>query len=804
LLATVFRSGQSASQERFKDDADLCEEKLPISALLQLGTTRFRFGDSPMTAALSADGKTLAILGDLELTLIDMSSGKRCQRVPHAQGAFTGSPFVAFLEEPGRLVFVCSDVAQVFDMARARVTAQLRLPSSNQVGTRFALCKKAHRLAMACGESLHILDLKTGAPTTTLRLAGVDSPHVCMSEDGKWVAAWDGRRAKPIEIWNLLTKKKACHLENERVVTSVAFTSRGALLAVGELGPRISLWSVPRGEKVAEARTVCPAPLVGFYPDEARLCVQGRDGSLELWNCTARPQKLFAKPGGSIRLAQPLIAFDANDGGRECIIEERAVQVRAIPGGTLLSPRGFHEDVITALCFLPGGKLLSGSKDGRLCTWDLRDGKMVSHLTLPAVTALMERSSLAISEDAQLAATGSRIFDTTSARSVMTFRADPLCSRVELAPPFAVCADRSQVRAWQIGSGEKLWHLEAKCSEVSATAISPRSKLLAVASNDVALGPSRVQVYDLLTGSVKLRLHAHAFVPALAFSTAAEHLAVGTERAVRFYNTTTGELLQTIELPCKGINSLAFSPDDRLIAVGMLPEPSSGSIGVLELCSGQMRCEFVGHKGGVSRLVFSADGRSLASAGTDTSILIWNVRAAGRQPDGESRVDAQLTWRHLSSSDAKKAHQAIVDLVRCPQDALALFRTRLPTGKRHAVNGSKLDTLILQLNNKDFRARQNAMQELERFGPAIVPKLRRADQQTTSLELSRRIQLLLQKIKASERSSENLRRRRAIEVLELINSAAARDMLRDQASAFPEDSVTQDAIKSLRRFRAER
>ena len=50
---------------------------------------------------------------------------------------------------------------------------------------------------------------------------------------------------------------------------------------------------------------------------------------------------------------------------------------------------------------------------------------------------------------------------------------------------------------------------------------------------------------------------------------------------------------------------------------------------VVEVAGGATRHEFTGHDGVVPAVAFSPDGKRLATGGNDTSVLIWDLTAAG-------------------------------------------------------------------------------------------------------------------------------------------------------------------------------
>ncbi|MFZ6031384.1 MAG: hypothetical protein ACOYYS_27045 [Chloroflexota bacterium] len=70
------------------------------------------------------------------------------------------------------------------------------------------------------------------------------------------------------------------------------------------------------------------------------------------------------------------------------------------------------------------------------------------------------------------------------------------------------------------------------------------------------------------------------------------------------------------------ITALAFSPDNRLIAVGMW----DGSIAIVDVANWQVIATFNGHIGPVNAIAFSGDGKTMATAGEDGLVKLWAVR----------------------------------------------------------------------------------------------------------------------------------------------------------------------------------
>jgi len=78
--------------------------------------------------------------------------------------------------------------------------------------------------------------------------------------------------------------------------------------------------------------------------------------------------------------------------------------------------------------------------------------------------------------------------------------------------------------------------------------------------------------------------------------------------------------------------------------------------------------------------------------------------------------------------------------------------------------------------------------------------VRQARKDAKSLEVTRRLDRLLQALETPAPAHEELRKLRAIEILEIIDTPAARELLAQQAKGDPGLLVTQDAQRGLRRL----
>jgi hypothetical protein len=250
------------------------------------------------------------------------------------------------------------------------------------------------------------------------------------------------------------------------------------------------------------------------------------------------------------------------------------------------------------------------------------------------------------------------------------------------------------------------------------------------------------------------------------------------------------------------LNSVAFSPDGRLLAAGGLDH----AIYLWDASTGKQVQRWEGHHGDIDSLAFAPDGRRLASASYDTTILIWDVPRLPNEkiratPLTQKQLDA--AWSDLASGDAAKAYKSMRLLQSGPEQAVPLLAERLrPTAPPDA---ERLKRLLEQLDSEEFAQRERATEALHKLGWAAEPTLRKALAGEPSLEARKRIQTLLDGLGERGLPMELVQLLRGIEVLEHANTPAARLLLRKLADStlgegLGQKEMSQEAKASLERM----
>jgi WD40 repeat protein len=222
-----------------------------------------------------------------------------------------------------------------------------------------------------------------------------------------------------------------------------------------------------------------------------------------------------------------------------------------------------------------------------------------------------------------------------------------------------------------------------------------------------------------------------------------------------------------------------------------------------ELASGaELNPSLRGHRGRITALGFSPDGKQVATGSTDSTILLWNWSAAVglQQTDRNDLREDHMNeaWAHLAAPDATQAYQAVGKLASAGDKSVAWLRAHLRPVSQQEREPIRLE--VANLDSEKLAVREAAVRELTRLGADAVPVLHRTLVAGPPLEVVRRIEALLQQPELARWSSETLRRIRAVQALEQIGTAEARQFLRELAAGIPEARQTQEAKSALSRM----
>ncbi len=315
-----------------------------------------------------------------------------------------------------------------------------------------------------------------------------------------------------------------------------------------------------------------------------------------------------------------------------------------------------HTRPISSLAFSPDGRrLVSGSDDGLIASWDAMTGELIGELAAAYEGAV---SDVALSRTGILASNADRgtltIWEVKSDRHIrplLTQHSREIRS-MAFSPDgqtLAVGNADSTIMLWDVTTGQPFGSpLIGHTGRVTSLAFSPDGQTLASGGKDVTWGSvdDTIILWDVATGHSTGHFstdHVHN-VTSVAFSPDGQTLGAGyddgaimlwdisSDQPARRTLTHTG---QDQIRPGVPINvQVAFSPDGCLLASG----GPDGAITIWDLATMQPRGDpRLRHKGGVTSLAFSPDGQTLASGGEDAAVILWVMgQAIGQSVRGHS------------------------------------------------------------------------------------------------------------------------------------------------------------------------
>jgi WD40 repeat protein len=251
----------------------------------------------------------------------------------------------------------------------------------------------------------------------------------------------------------------------------------------------------------------------------------------------------------------------------------------------------------------------------------------------------------------------------------------------------ASCGFDKAIRVWDVASGQEIARFTPP--EVFGSdrlSLSDDGRVLAVSFNQGVGSQNVLYTWDVEAKAQLTRIEApNWFFSAAVLSPDGRFLAggggqvgdrQGGESAVTVWDAASGQVIHS--LPGHHFSAMplgawcTFSPDGRFLATG---DPA-GRLRLWEVLSGQEVYRFEGHRTTVMAN-FSPDGRLLVAASNDAPCFVWDVVGTTVNPQPAAAVDRDQLWRDLADADAKKAFQAMRQLVARPGPAVELIRKNL-------------------------------------------------------------------------------------------------------------------------------
>jgi WD40 repeat protein len=264
--------------------------------------------------------------------------------------------------------------------------------------------------------------------------------------------------------------------------------------------------------------------------------------------------------------------------------------------------------------------------------WEWHYLKRLCHAELGTVAGPSARAvrAVALDPDARyVASLQGTVWDAETGRKQIDLEELETARCIAFGPGGLVLAtggDDHTAHVWDARTGKSLAVLAGHTGACNGVAFGPGGKLLATASED-----KTARIWDVKTGKQVLVLRGHALpVNGVAFRPDGQRLATaGGDEAVKIWDLDpdpkVGPLPASKELRTlsghKGqVLSVVFSADGRRLASAS--RDSTGKVWDAE--NGKELFTLSGHAGLVNGVAFSPDGKRLATAGDDKTVRVWD------------------------------------------------------------------------------------------------------------------------------------------------------------------------------------
>jgi RNA polymerase sigma factor (sigma-70 family) len=798
------------------------DASLPPGAVARLGWDPLRVGNA--RAALTPDGKRVIALSIAAVVhIFDAATGKLIERRPLGdrrdvfpqtwQYTLSADGSTAAVEEntpSGRFT--------VWDVATGRQLLRLGHVQAHALsgdGRLFAADVQDESRQWV----FRVYDLTTGKGRD-LEPGGAFS-HLRFTPDGKRLLAAKRGDGDALVCFDVAEGKRVWAADPGSTASSVTPDGRIVFLAKPDTKELLRALDVENG-KPAEGLKLPDFPSAGApaAAGDRLLLIPLKAGEVAVWDYRAGKELRRLRPTAKSFLS--VRVYPDADGKTAITDADGLRRWDLATGEQIFGPAGepAHFGYVTALTFLPDGRLMSAGAGGELRTWDVSAGRPVGEVGRATDSGLwVTRAGLRLvkAEWARrltiVDATGKQVGQVklpddgtpltssnfvhyallADGRTAVTYQPYEKSKAIVAVSDYLTGKTHSQAEI-ELPGDYPYFQGFSPCGRWVAVA----GRVHSVATGKPAWSPSAGQGWLVHTqGRVRFSADGR-----LACGPVSPEVSASPDDFDRgdhdVWEVASGA--RVVRFTARHVQRVVFAPDSRTLAY-----VTGYGVHLLDLTTGKLIAEYEDPgincarylSGEAPTLVFSLDGRSVATGHNDGGILVWKVPPPGAEK--LTAADRDAAWADLAGTDAAKVRRAVDRLARDPEVIALLsgqFKAPAPPAE------ADVPALIRALDSPTFATREKAVRQLREVGTKIQPALREA-LKTATPEVKERIERLLAALDPTPQlplTGDALRGDRAMEVLECVGTPAAKTLLRAWADQTADLFLAEDAKLALERL----